>query len=94
MFDLKVLEVATQPTIWNWLVPSTVNVFLSFNLNNIPTRFNLDKRGIDVGSVSCLICDLDVETVNHVFFCEMTTDLWGLLSRWWELDLHVFSSVA
>ena len=37
-------------------------------LNRLPTKVNLDRRSIDVGSVLCPICAAEVETVNHVFF--------------------------
>ncbi|GJS82274.1 RNA-directed DNA polymerase, eukaryota [Tanacetum coccineum] len=58
------------------------------------TRVNLDRRGIDIGSDLCPVCDRDVETSNHLFFsCEMVVDLWVLVARWWELDIPVTSSV-
>ncbi|GJU71337.1 RNA-directed DNA polymerase, eukaryota, reverse transcriptase zinc-binding domain protein [Tanacetum coccineum] len=80
---------------WNRLVPSKVNVFFwRLNLNRIHTTVNIDKRGIDIGSVLCLVCDSYVETSNHLFFsCEMAMDLWVLVARWWELHIPVTSSV-
>ncbi|GKC86490.1 RNA-directed DNA polymerase, eukaryota [Tanacetum coccineum] len=58
------------------------------------TRVNLDRRGIDIGSDLCPVCDRDVETSNNLFFsCEMVVDLWVLVARWWELDIPVTSSV-
>lgn len=64
-------------------------------MNKIFTRFKMDMQGIDTGSVLCPICCLDDEKVNHFFFSfGMAMDLWSLLSRMWELDLHVFSSIS
>nr|GEV24337.1 RNA-directed DNA polymerase, eukaryota [Tanacetum cinerariifolium] len=49
---------------------------------------NLNKKGIDVDSLLCPICNEDLEMVNHFFFsCDMAKDLWALLARWWELDI-------
>ncbi|GJS86409.1 RNA-directed DNA polymerase, eukaryota [Tanacetum coccineum] len=33
----------------------------------VPTRVNLDKRGIDLDSVRCPLCNDDIETKDHVF---------------------------
>ncbi|KAL4572515.1 hypothetical protein LXL04_019294 [Taraxacum kok-saghyz] len=65
-------------------------------LINIRTNaVNLDRRGIDLGTVLCPICERDVETVNHVFFtCDMALDLWGMVARWWQVDIPVLSSMS
>ncbi|GJX64282.1 RNA-directed DNA polymerase, eukaryota, reverse transcriptase zinc-binding domain protein [Tanacetum coccineum] len=45
-------------------------------LNKLPTRVNLERKGIDVDSTLCPICGEDVETVNYIFSsCEMAKDL-------------------
>ncbi|GKA71395.1 RNA-directed DNA polymerase, eukaryota, partial [Tanacetum coccineum] len=65
----------------------------SLALNKLPSRVNLDRKGIDMDSVLCPICCSDVETVNHVFFtCEMANGLWSLLARWWEVDIPICSN--
>ncbi|GKE30007.1 RNA-directed DNA polymerase, eukaryota, reverse transcriptase zinc-binding domain protein [Tanacetum coccineum] len=94
--DDVILDVDYVATRWNRLVPAKVNVFFwRLNLNRIPTRVNLDRRGIDIGSVLCPVCDRDVETSNHLFFSsEMVVDLWVLVARWWELNIPVRSSVS
>ena len=61
MIDMKVLEVDTVATRWNRLVPAKLNVFAwHLRLNWLPTKVNLDKRGIDLDTVLCSICDNDV----------------------------------
>ncbi|GJW37589.1 RNA-directed DNA polymerase, eukaryota, reverse transcriptase zinc-binding domain protein [Tanacetum coccineum] len=61
----------------------------------LPSRVNLDKKGIDVDSLLCPICHEDVETVNHLFFtCDLAKDLWALLARWWELDIPFCTSIS
>lgn len=95
LIDSKNLEVANITTRWNRFLLSKVNVFFwQLNLNKIPTIVNLDKRGIDIGSARCPICDLDVKAFNHIFFsCGMTLKLWNFFTTWWELDIPVFSSI-
>nr|GEU48517.1 RNA-directed DNA polymerase, eukaryota [Tanacetum cinerariifolium] len=64
------------------------------SLNKLPSRMNLDRKGIEVDSLLCPICHEDVETANHTFFnCEMAQDLWALLARWWELDIPLCENI-
>ncbi|GJR88341.1 RNA-directed DNA polymerase, eukaryota, reverse transcriptase zinc-binding domain protein [Tanacetum coccineum] len=95
LIDSSILDVSLNATRWNQAIPIKVNVFLwRLALNKLPSRVNLDKKGIDVDSLLCPICNDDVETVNHVFFsCDMAKDLWALLARWWELDIPFCSNI-
>ncbi|GJY14937.1 RNA-directed DNA polymerase, eukaryota, reverse transcriptase zinc-binding domain protein, partial [Tanacetum coccineum] len=96
LVDSRLLVVSQIATRWNRCVPIKVNVFLwRFSLNKLPSRVNLDRKCIDVGSVLCPICQDDVESVNHIFFsCEMAKVLWDLLARWWELDIPVCANIS
>ncbi|GJT03010.1 RNA-directed DNA polymerase, eukaryota [Tanacetum coccineum] len=68
---------------------------LHLSLNKLPSRVNFDRKGIDVGSVLCPICQDDVESVYHIFFsCEMAKVLWDLLAKWWELDILVCANIS
>ncbi|GKE58687.1 RNA-directed DNA polymerase, eukaryota, reverse transcriptase zinc-binding domain protein, partial [Tanacetum coccineum] len=84
-----------QATRWIQAIPIKANVFLwRLFLNKLPSRVNLDKKGIDLDSLICPVCNEDVETVNHLFFsCDMAKDLWSLLARWWGLDIPVCSTI-
>ncbi|GJY16084.1 integrase, catalytic region, zinc finger, CCHC-type containing protein [Tanacetum coccineum] len=55
-------------TRWNKLVPNKVNIS-SWRVVHarLPTRVNLDVRGIDLHSVRCPLCDDDVEMEVHLF---------------------------
>ena len=77
------------------LYPIKVNVFLwRLSLNKLPSRVNLDRKGIDVGSILCPISQDDVELVNHTFFiCERAKDLWDLLAKLWELDIPICANI-
>ncbi|GKC32824.1 RNA-directed DNA polymerase, eukaryota, partial [Tanacetum coccineum] len=35
---------------------------------SLPTRFNVSRRGIDIDSIMCTICDNGVKTSRHLFF--------------------------
>ncbi|GJV38519.1 RNA-directed DNA polymerase, eukaryota, reverse transcriptase zinc-binding domain protein [Tanacetum coccineum] len=81
LIDSNILDVAPKATRLNRLIPNKVNVFIwRLMLNKLPTRVNLDRRDIDVGSILCPICLEDIETVNHIFFsCNMAKDLWYMV---------------
>ncbi|GJT35205.1 RNA-directed DNA polymerase, eukaryota, reverse transcriptase zinc-binding domain protein [Tanacetum coccineum] len=68
---------------------------IGLKLNRLPSRVNLDRKGIDIGSILCLICHEDIETVNHIFFnCGMAQDLWALLAKWWELNIPLCANIS
>ncbi|GJR45799.1 RNA-directed DNA polymerase, eukaryota, reverse transcriptase zinc-binding domain protein [Tanacetum coccineum] len=57
LIDSNILDVAPKATRWNRLIPNKVNVFIwRLMLNKLPTKVNLDRRDIDVGSILCPIC--------------------------------------
>nr|GEX49538.1 putative RNA-directed DNA polymerase, eukaryota, reverse transcriptase zinc-binding domain protein [Tanacetum cinerariifolium] len=78
--DDTMLETDFMATRWNRSIPIKVNVFLwRLHLNKLPSRVNLDRKGVQIDSTLCQTCQLDVETVNHIFFnCELAKDLWSL----------------
>nr|GEX51293.1 ribonuclease H-like domain-containing protein [Tanacetum cinerariifolium] len=58
-------------------------VYLFINLvqhqYRIPTRFNLDTRGIDLHSTRCPICDVAIEISQHLFVeYPIVVHIWGL----------------
>ena len=73
-----------------------VNVFMwRLGLNKLPTLVNMDRKGIDVASLLCPICSEHVECVDHLFFsCDMTRDIWALLTRWCQLDIPEISNIV
>lgn len=47
----------------------------------------LDKRGIDLHSTLCPLCELEVETVNHCLgTCNNAKELWDKIIDWWALQ--------
>ncbi|XP_071739269.1 uncharacterized protein [Rutidosis leptorrhynchoides] len=56
-------------TLRNNLVPIKVGVFVwRVRWGRIPVLFELYKRGVDLNSVICSLCDYAVETVSHALF--------------------------
>ncbi|GJW50549.1 RNA-directed DNA polymerase, eukaryota, reverse transcriptase zinc-binding domain protein, partial [Tanacetum coccineum] len=55
--DNKYLITGGEPTSWCNLIPIKINVMAwRLSLDKLPTRLNLDARGIDVPTVLCPIC--------------------------------------
>nr|GEV52053.1 hypothetical protein [Tanacetum cinerariifolium] len=74
-------------TRWLRCIPIKVNVFMwRLSLNKLPSLVNMDRKGIDVASIFCLVCSEHAESVDHLFFtCEMARDIWVRLARWCQL---------
>ncbi|GKB82163.1 RNA-directed DNA polymerase, eukaryota, reverse transcriptase zinc-binding domain protein [Tanacetum coccineum] len=84
LIDDKSLGVIGSKTCWRKYVPSKVNIHSwRVNRNNLPTRLNLSRRGIDLDSILCPSCNLAVESTNHTFFSfPMMEDLYKKIARW------------
>ncbi|XP_071685671.1 uncharacterized protein [Rutidosis leptorrhynchoides] len=78
---------ANDETLKNNLVPLKVELFIWRMLKRrIPVRAELDKRGIDLDSVLCPLCDNDVESIEHLMvFCQQSMDIWERVYKWWGL---------
>nr|GEX44231.1 RNA-directed DNA polymerase, eukaryota, reverse transcriptase zinc-binding domain protein [Tanacetum cinerariifolium] len=96
LIDSHTLDTGSSATRWNNNIPIEVNAFLwRLTLNKLPTKMNLDRKGIDVDSLLCPICLEDIETVNHTFVnCVTAKDLLALLARWWELDIPFCENIS
>ncbi|XP_071699889.1 uncharacterized protein [Rutidosis leptorrhynchoides] len=76
------------PTLLNPLVPQKIGIHIwRISLNKLPVRTELDKRGIDLHSTRCPVCDDDIETLQHTFlYCKSSLDIWNRIFKWWKLD--------
>nr|GEW75636.1 cysteine-rich receptor-like protein kinase [Tanacetum cinerariifolium] len=91
--DIRLPEVSSQ-TRWIKAVPIKLNI-LAWNvrLNGLPSRVNTSRRGIDINSILCPICEREVESVSHVFFsCYVAKDNFKKVCRWWNVDFAEVSS--
>ncbi|GJY86976.1 hypothetical protein Tco_0501002 [Tanacetum coccineum] len=58
-----------------------------------PTRHNISLRGIDIQSFLCLICAVNVEHENHLFFsCMIARKIYERIFKWCGLLVVMFSS--
>ena len=83
-FFLPKDPVATR---WVNFAPIKVNVFAwKLYLDRLPTRMNLAKRGVQIYSMMCPLCNNVEEDSSHLFFgCDMAMDISRLVCRWWHL---------
>ncbi|GKV03033.1 hypothetical protein SLEP1_g15400 [Rubroshorea leprosula] len=59
----------------------------------IPTKDNLMKRGMNgQGNEKCVLCDLEAESVEHLFFkCNVSWSIWASCYGWWDLKVAAHS---
>lgn len=83
-----------DPTRWCKLVPIKVNL-LAWRIggDNLPTRFNMSLRGLDIQSMDCPVCKERAETTNHLFFsCSFAGELIRKTMNWWDFPITNFDS--
>ncbi|GJT79071.1 RNA-directed DNA polymerase, eukaryota [Tanacetum coccineum] len=87
LLDDVFLPKAPIATRWIKYVPIKLNVFAwKVHLNRLPTRVNLQHRGVLVSDPSCPICHSKDEDLAHLFFrCSLVTDIVRLVCRWWNI---------
>ncbi|XP_071698997.1 uncharacterized protein [Rutidosis leptorrhynchoides] len=73
-----------KETMRNKLVPKKVELFIwRASKKKISVRVELDKRGIDLHSVWCPLCDDDLESVDHsLILCKRVIDIWKRVYNW------------
>nr|GEZ13913.1 RNA-directed DNA polymerase, eukaryota [Tanacetum cinerariifolium] len=65
-------------------VPIKLNIpAWKIKIEALPTRFNISRRGIDIDSILCLICECGVESARHVFFsCSLVRKIVRKICSW------------
>ncbi|GJY39222.1 RNA-directed DNA polymerase, eukaryota, reverse transcriptase zinc-binding domain protein [Tanacetum coccineum] len=86
--DSAFLPRGDMKTRWIKEVPIKVNIHAWKVLNDyLPTRFNLSRRGLEIGSINCPICNCMAESARHLFFsCELVKPDMLSDNKWWDLD--------
>ncbi|GJT97390.1 reverse transcriptase domain, reverse transcriptase zinc-binding domain protein [Tanacetum coccineum] len=72
--EISSIILSSNPDSWRWLlrwnnlVPGKINI-LAWRIRNyrLPTRANIDKRGIDIHSILCPFCEEQIEDEDHIF---------------------------
>ncbi|GKC63978.1 RNA-directed DNA polymerase, eukaryota, partial [Tanacetum coccineum] len=82
-------------TRWNRLLPKKINIFIWRVLRDrLPSRWNLSRKGVDVVSLSCLVCDCGSETIHHsLWFCSLATTVWNRVLVWLDLPSPNFANI-
>ncbi|XP_071714996.1 uncharacterized protein [Rutidosis leptorrhynchoides] len=63
-------------------------------MNRLPVRVELDKRGIDMDSIRCHVCNDDIESVEHILLkCPFAKELWKRVFNWWNLESQSYTSL-
>jgi len=70
--------------VWNLKVPASAKVFRwRVLLDRLPSRTNLESRGVHVSCNLCPLCNKEVETIQHLLInCEVAQRLWIKCDRW------------
>ncbi|XP_071718251.1 uncharacterized protein [Rutidosis leptorrhynchoides] len=78
---------AVRETLRNNLVSKKLEIFVWRAMKKrLPVMIELDKRGIDLHSIRCAVCDDDFESVEHSLdFCKHSLEVWHLVCGWWDL---------
>ncbi|GJX89986.1 RNA-directed DNA polymerase, eukaryota [Tanacetum coccineum] len=74
-------------TRWCRFIPRKINILVWRALRDrTPTRWNLSRKGIEVPSLLCPLCNISPETSAHLFWsCSMVTSIWRLVFKWIDL---------
>ncbi|GJS91869.1 RNA-directed DNA polymerase, eukaryota, reverse transcriptase zinc-binding domain protein, partial [Tanacetum coccineum] len=73
-----------QPIRWNKWLPSKVNI-LTWRISNkrLLTRVNIDRRGIDIDSIRCPICNGDFKSEDYLFVSYVIAiEIWKNILDW------------
>ncbi|XP_071703971.1 uncharacterized protein [Rutidosis leptorrhynchoides] len=83
-------ETTNSATIRNNLVPQKIGIFVWRLLRKrIAVKEELDRRGIDLDSLLCPICNDAVESVDHaIISCKYAQEVWIGILKWWNLPLQ------
>ncbi|PWA58876.1 RNA-directed DNA polymerase, eukaryota [Artemisia annua] len=87
LLDERFLPKDSTAMRWVKSIPIKVNVFAwKVYLDRLPTRLNLTKRGVQVPSLLCPVCNADHEDTSHLLFsCSLANEVVRLVCRWWNL---------
>nr|GEV73670.1 reverse transcriptase domain, reverse transcriptase zinc-binding domain protein [Tanacetum cinerariifolium] len=82
-------------TRWYKMIPKKVNIFMwRMLLDTLPNRLNLSSRGLDIDSISCMVCNEHVESNDHVFFtCDTAVQFGRLFDHGLIFLFQAFSRV-
>nr|GEY20974.1 RNA-directed DNA polymerase, eukaryota, reverse transcriptase zinc-binding domain protein [Tanacetum cinerariifolium] len=94
LIDNAILPKGISKTRWIKDVPIKINVHAWKVIHDyLPTRFNIYRRGIEIESILCPMCECSVESSRHLFFSsKMISDVMRKITRWWDLKYREINS--
>nr|GEX38858.1 RNA-directed DNA polymerase, eukaryota [Tanacetum cinerariifolium] len=86
--DEQRLHIVCSKTRWVRYVPIKVNALAwKIKIDALPTRQKISRRGIDIQSITCPICDNGVESLDHLFFrCCLARQISRKIATWWNVQ--------
>ena len=86
VIDEKRLSQVDTMTRWIKCVPIKVNVLAWKVKIDAPTRLNISRRGIDIDTILCPVCECGVESSKHLFFsCCLARQVARKISNWLDV---------
>ncbi|XP_071708202.1 uncharacterized protein [Rutidosis leptorrhynchoides] len=94
MIDNMLLPSNGHSTRWINTLPRKVNIFMwRVELNKLPSRLNLSKKGLEIMHIDCPSCGFSVESTEHVLFeCPIASQVWSRVQLWTNVDMPHFCS--
>ncbi|GJY58143.1 RNA-directed DNA polymerase, eukaryota, reverse transcriptase zinc-binding domain protein [Tanacetum coccineum] len=85
LLDANSLPVVSSETRWIQAVPIKVTISrLASSVDILPTRLNIYKRGMDIESILCPLCEKNVESSSHIFFIGLYLERYfARVLLWW-----------
>ena len=82
--DDIILPSLDTPTRWCKSLPIKVNIFMwRAMLDRLPHRLNLSRKGLDLQTICCPVCNFNVESTDHILFsCELASNIWRRVQMW------------
>ncbi|XP_071729183.1 uncharacterized protein [Rutidosis leptorrhynchoides] len=95
LIDLHSIAPFSCPTNWLSLYPSKVNIFIwRLRMNRLATKDNLERKGIDLPNYLCVWCNVQNESVHHVFVsCVISKQIWSYLGSWINFNLPSWNNL-
>nr|GEW22622.1 RNA-directed DNA polymerase, eukaryota [Tanacetum cinerariifolium] len=94
LIDSKLLSSIQTSILWDKILPRKVNIFLwRLSLDRLSHHLNLTSRGLDIPTISCSLCNGNVESADHVFFeCDLVKEIRSFVRKWCDISFPSFES--
>nr|GEV00798.1 RNA-directed DNA polymerase, eukaryota [Tanacetum cinerariifolium] len=94
VIDATLLPKGTTKTRWIKVVPMKINIHAwKVKHDCLPTRVNISRRGMEIESMLCPMCNNAVESSKHLFFsCHFISEIMHNITRCWDMDYMEINS--